>query len=79
MTEPFIVARELDARNLNCPLPLLSASSALSRLKPGEILSIVVTERGAAGEFARFSRNSGHELLRIEQGPTESRILLRRK
>jgi tRNA 2-thiouridine synthesizing protein A len=36
--------KELDARGLNCPLPILKAKKALAEMETGEVLKIVATD-----------------------------------
>jgi len=38
--------KELDARGLNCPLPILRAKKALNDMTSGQVLKIVATDRG---------------------------------
>jgi len=39
--------RELDARGLNCPLPILRAKKALAELQSGQVLKVLATDPGA--------------------------------
>jgi TusA-related sulfurtransferase len=70
---------ELDARGLNCPLPILRAKKALSLMQPGELLRIVATDPGAARDFEAFARQTGHELVEQSLGEEESISILRRR
>ena len=54
---------ELDARGLNCPLPILKAKKALKDLAAGETLKVVSTDPGSVSDFAAFCRSTGNELL----------------
>ncbi|MCO8171174.1 sulfurtransferase TusA family protein [Pseudomonas sp. 21LCFQ02] len=54
---------ELDARGLNCPLPLLKAKMELNRLVSGAVLKVLATDAGSQRDFRSFSRLSGHQLL----------------
>jgi tRNA 2-thiouridine synthesizing protein A len=61
--------KELDARGLNCPLPILRCKKALSELSPGQVLKILATDPGAVKDFQAFSKQTGHQLLSsAEQG-----------
>jgi len=62
--------KELDARGLNCPLPILRTKKALHEMSPGQVLKIIATDPGAVKDFQAFSRQTGNELLssREEQG-----------
>jgi tRNA 2-thiouridine synthesizing protein A len=57
----------LDAKGLNCPLPILKAKKAISTLEVGDILAIEATDPGAVKDFEAFCRQTGHELLSHEE------------
>ena len=54
--------QELDARNLNCPLPILRAKKALNGMEAGKILKIMATDPGSVKDFAAFANQTGNEL-----------------
>ena len=71
--------RELDARGLSCPLPILRAKKALSDMQSGQILKIVCTDRGSIRDFQAFAQQTGNALLRqITQGVEYVHFLRRR-
>lgn len=53
----------LDAKGLNCPLPILRAKKALKDLPTGGTLEIMATDPGAVKDFEAFCRSTGNELL----------------
>lgn len=53
----------LDARGLNCPLPLLKAKQALHKLATGEILKVAATDGGSVRDFKVYTDQSDHQLL----------------
>ncbi|MDH3333680.1 MAG: sulfurtransferase TusA family protein [Gammaproteobacteria bacterium] len=53
----------LDAKGLNCPLPILKARKALKEVPDGGTLEIVATDPGAVADFQAFCRQTGNELL----------------
>lgn len=57
---------ELDARGLNCPLPLLKAKLELNRLPSGAVLKVTATDPGSQRDFRAFAKLAGHCLLREE-------------
>ena len=69
----------LDAKGLNCPLPILKAKKALMALSPGGTLEVLATDPGAVKDFAAFSRTTGHELIEQGQDGNVFRFVLRRK
>jgi tRNA 2-thiouridine synthesizing protein A len=69
----------LDAKGLNCPLPILKAKKALTALPAGATLEILATDPGAVKDFAAFSRTTGHELIEQSVDGNVYRFVLKRK
>ncbi len=63
--------QELDARGLNCPLPILRAKKALNGLQRGETLRVRATDPGSVKDFAAFCGQTGNELISSEQSSGE--------
>ena len=55
--------KELDARGLSCPLPILKTKKALNDLVSGQVLKIVATDPGSVKDMQAFSNQTGHALL----------------
>ena len=55
--------QELDARGLNCPLPILRAKKSLNAMTGGQILKIMATDPGSVKDFEAFAKQTGNELL----------------
>lgn len=58
----------LDAKGLNCPLPVLKTKLLLNRMQPGEILFVEATDPHSVVDFEAYCARTGHELLRIDEG-----------
>ena len=71
--------KELDARGLNCPLPILKAKKALTEMLSGEVLKIVATDPGSVRDFQAFARQTGNELVDQVSGEKEFVHYLRRR
>ena len=71
--------RELDARGLNCPLPILRARKALNDMASGQVLRIVATDPGSVKDFEAFAKQTGNALLSQSTAGTEYTFFLRRK
>ena len=54
---------ELDARGLNCPLPILRAKKSINGLSAGQVLKIIATDPGSVKDFEAFCKQTGNELL----------------
>lgn len=71
--------KELDARGLNCPLPILKAKKALADMFSGEVLRVVATDRGSVRDFQAFAKQTGNDLLLHTQNDNEFIFFLQRK
>lgn len=59
--------KELDARGLNCPLPILRCKKGLAEINSGEVLKVLATDPGSVKDFKAFCKQTSHELLLLEQ------------
>jgi TusA-related sulfurtransferase len=71
--------KELDARGLNCPLPILKAKKALAEMKAGDVLKVVATDPGSMRDFQAFARQTGNELIEQSNAGNEFIHFLRRR
>ena len=71
--------KELDARGMNCPLPILRARKALNEMASGQVLRIVATDPGSVKDFEAFSKQTGNELLSHSAGEKEYIFYIRKK
>ena len=55
--------KELDARGLSCPLPILTTKKALGDLASGQVLRVVSTDPGSIKDMQAFASQTGHSLL----------------
>jgi tRNA 2-thiouridine synthesizing protein A len=59
--------KELDARGLACPLPIVKTRKALNELTTGQVLKVVATDSGSVADMKAFSEQTGNELLASSQ------------
>ena len=71
--------KELDARGLNCPLPILRTKKALTDMLSGQVLKVLATDPGAVKDFQAFSRQTGHELVAHNEERKEFTFFMRKK
>jgi len=67
----------LDAKGLNCPLPILKARKALKEVPPGGTLEILATDPGSVADFQAFCRQTGNELLESSNDDSVYRFLIK--
>jgi len=68
----------LDAKGLNCPLPILRAKKALAQLPSGGTLEVLATDPGSIKDFEAFCRTTGNELVESENDGKIFRFVIRR-
>ncbi len=68
----------LDAKGLNCPLPILRAKKALKDVTVGSTLEVLATDPGSVADFQAFCRSTGNELLESTQQGEVYRFLIKR-
>lgn len=71
--------KELDARGLNCPLPILKAKKALAEMVSGEILRVIATDPGSVRDFQAFAKQTGNELVGHSENNKEFTFFMKRK
>jgi len=71
--------REVDARGLNCPLPVLRTKKALNEMTSGQVLRILATDPASVRDFQAFARQTGNELLQHAEQEGVFTFLLKRK
>lgn len=69
----------LDAKGLNCPLPILRTKKALQTMQPGGLLEVLATDPGAVADFESFCRQTGNQLVSSSKEGDVFKFLLKRK
>ena len=67
----------LDAKGMNCPLPILKAKKALMNVPNGGVLEVLATDPGSVADFDAFCRTTGNELMEQSQDDGIYRFLIR--
>jgi tRNA 2-thiouridine synthesizing protein A len=71
--------REVDARGLNCPLPILRTKKTLNDMSSGQVLRILATDPAAVRDFQAFAKQTGNDLLQHGEQDGAFFFLLKRK
>ena len=71
--------KELDARGLNCPLPILRTKKALTGMTSGQVLKIVATDPGAVKDFQAFAKQTGNPLLASDEAEKVFSFFMQKK
>jgi tRNA 2-thiouridine synthesizing protein A len=57
------ISEKLDARGMNCPLPILRTRKAINQLASGQVLEVTATDPGSLKDMASFCSQTGNRLL----------------
>ena len=71
--------KELDARGLNCPLPILKAKKALADMTSGQTLRVIATDAGSVRDFQAFAKQTGNELVEQQTEGADFITVLKRR
>jgi tRNA 2-thiouridine synthesizing protein A len=71
--------KELDARGLNCPLPILRTKKALTDMLSGQVLKVLATDPGSVKDFAAFSKQTGNPLMSSEKAAAEFIFFMKKR
>ena len=71
--------KDLDARGLNCPLPILKTKKALAEMTTGQILRVKATDPGSVRDFQAFAKQTGNELVQQSEENDVFTFFMKRK
>jgi tRNA 2-thiouridine synthesizing protein A len=71
--------KELDTRGLRCPLPILRCKKGIAEIEGGQVLRVLATDPGAVKDFQAFCKQTGHELLSLEEQDKEFIFHIRKR
>ena len=63
--------KTLDARGLFCPSPVMQTNVELSKMRVGEILTILADDPAAEDDISSWARRLGHEIVKLEKNGNE--------
>lgn len=70
---------QLDARGLNCPMPIVKTAQAIKGLASGQTLEVLATDPGSTKDFEAWSRTTGNALVEQTVDGGVFRFVLRKK
>lgn len=71
--------KELDARGLNCPLPILRTKKGLAELSSGQVLKVIATDPGSVKDMQAFAKQTGNELVSSVEAGGEFTFFMKKK
>lgn len=73
------IDKEINARGLNCPLPLMKAQKAMSELSSGQVLKLIATDSGSMRDILEFVTEAGHEMIEQQHAGKDYIHIMRHK
>jgi tRNA 2-thiouridine synthesizing protein A len=55
--------QQVDARGLNCPMPIVKTAQAVKALASGQTVEVLATDPGSVKDFAAWSKTTGNEII----------------
>lgn len=52
----------VDARGMQCPLPVIKTAQAIGKIGSGQTLEVIATDRGALSDIPAWTKDMGHSL-----------------
>ncbi|MGD2103583.1 MAG: sulfurtransferase TusA family protein [Anaerolineae bacterium] len=74
----FTPTKTLDARGLQCPMPVAKTSKEIKTLEVGDILEVLATDPASMADIQAWSKSTGNELLKSGRDEGVFRFYIRR-
>lgn len=71
-------AQTLDVKGKACPIPVVKTAKAMKELRSGDLLEVLATDPGVDPDMHAWTKQTGNELVSIEQADGVFRVLLRK-
>ena len=68
----------LNALGKRCPMPVLLSKKELNKMKSGQILELIVDDKGALKDVPAMVTATGNELLDINETQTEIHFIIKK-
>ncbi|CAG0962361.1 MAG: sulfurtransferase TusA family protein [Candidatus Methanoperedens sp.] len=69
---------KIDARGKVCPLPLFYTKKQIDGLKTGEELEVLTDDATARNAIPEWSREQGHEIVKIEESGSDFMVIIKK-
>ncbi len=74
------VNKTVDARGLECPMPITKSMQAIKKIKVDQVLEILTTDPGSKRDIPIWAKVTKQKLLSFEElGPESFRFLVKRQ
>lgn len=70
--------KTVDARNLQCPMPVLKVAKAMKEVESGQTVELIATDRGALSDIPAWANDMGHSLKEQFEESSELHFILQK-
>ncbi len=67
MSEEIKIAKELDLKNLLCPIPVVKISNAVKEIAVGDVIEATATDPGVMMDIPAWCSSTGNELVNMDE------------
>jgi tRNA 2-thiouridine synthesizing protein A len=71
--------QQVDARGLNCPMPIVKTAQAVKALASGQTVEVLSTDGGSVKDFAAWSKTTGNAIIEQSSDAGVYRFVLQKK
>ena len=71
--------QQVDARGLNCPMPIVKTAQAVKTLASGQTVEVLATDPGSVKDFAAWSKTTGNEIIEQTTDAGVFRFVMKKK
>lgn len=68
----------VDARGLQCPMPVIKVSQAVKTIDSGQTLEVIATDRGALSDIPAWAKDMGHALKEQFEADNEFHFIVQK-
>ena len=72
------VDKEIDARGMPCPGPLMSLIGAIREGEVGDVIEVLSADHGSKTDIPAWLRKAGHELVELADEEGYARFVVRK-
>lgn len=73
------VARQLDLKGFNCPIPIVKTAKEMKQMVSGELIEVLATDPGSVPDFAAWSKTTGNPIVEQSQDGGVYRFVLKKR
>jgi len=66
----------VDARGLQCPMPVIKTAQAIGKIESGQTLEIIASDKGALSDIPAWADDMGHQVTEQFEEPGEYHFIL---